>query len=284
MTDKATRTMESSKNAAGRRTRRQLLAGGTGALAAVLAAEAIARPAPALAADGGNVVLGQDNAASATTVIANSADDKTQAALQATGTGETIGISGLSDSGNGVYGQSGATSSGLLTVGHGVHGITDDPQGYAVVAEHAGNGTAILGIGGELGSGVAGTSGVGIGVSGSSGGHAGVAGANTGAGAGVSGSAFSGIGVLASGATALSVQGPAVFSRSGVLTVRRGRSSVAQTVIQLSAATLVLATVQDDVEGLWVRSAVPDPAGHKFTIHLNKAAPTGVKVAWFLVN
>jgi hypothetical protein len=284
MTDEATRTGETSRNAAGRRTRRQLLAGGTGALAAVLAAEAIARPTPALAADGDNVVLGQDNAASATTVIANSADDKTQAALQATGTGETIGISGLSDSGNGVYGQSGATPSGLLSAGHGVHGITDDPQGYGVVAEHYGNGTAIIGIGGELGSGVTGTSGVGVGVSGSSGGQAGVAGANTGAGPGVYGSAFSGIGVLASGATALSVQGPAVFSRSGVLTVHGGRSSAVQTVIQLSAATLVLATIQDDVEGVWVRSAVPDPAGHKFTIHLNKAAPTRVRVAWFLVN
>ena len=81
MTDQATTTGETSRTAAGRRTRRQLLAGGTGALAAVLAAEALARPAPALAADGDNVVLGQDNTASATTVIANSADDKTQAAV-----------------------------------------------------------------------------------------------------------------------------------------------------------------------------------------------------------
>jgi len=284
MTDQATTTGETSRNASWRRTRRQLLAGGTGAFAAVLVTEALVRPATALAADGDNVVLGQDNAASATTVIASSADDKTQAALQATGTGETTGLSGLSESGNGIYGQSGATASGLLPVGHGVHGITDDPQGYGVVAEHYGNGTAILGIGGELGSGVAGTSGAGVGVSGSSGGQAGVAGANTGAGPGVYGSAFSGIGVLASGATALSVQGPAVFSRSGVLPVHQGRSSAVQTVTQLSPASLVLATIQDDVEGVWVRSAVPDPAGDKFTIHLNKAAPTRVRVAWFLVN
>jgi hypothetical protein len=141
-----------------------------------------------------------------------------------------------------------------------------------------------LAVGGESGSGVIGTSGAGVGVSGSSGGQAGVLGQNTGPGAGVYGASFSGTGVYASGATALSVQGPAVFSRSGVLTVRRGRSSVSHTVIQLSAATLVLATIQNDLEGVWVRSAVPDPAGHKFTIHLNKAAPTPVKVAWFLVN
>jgi len=284
MTDQAATTRGTGRNASGRRTRRQLLAGGTGALAAVVATNALVRPAAALAADGDSVVRGQDNAASTTTVIANSADDKTQAALQATGTGETTGFSGLSDTGNGVYGQSGATPSGLLSAGHGVHGITNDPQGYGVVAEHYGDGTAILGIGGELGSGVAGTSGAGVGVSGSSGGRAGVAGANTGAGPGVYGSAFSGIGVLASGATALSVQGPAVFSRSGVLTVHRGRSSAVQAVIQLSAATLVLATIQDDIEGVWVRSAVPDPAGDKFTIHLNRAAPTSVRVAWFLVN
>src|SRR5215472_2037597 len=264
MTDRATTTGEAINNAAGRRTRRQLLAGGTGALAVALTAEALARPATALAADGDNVVLGQDNTESATTVIANSADDKTQAALQATGTGKTSGLSGLSDSGTGVYGQSGTTASGLLPVGHGVHGITDDPEGYGVVAEHYGDGTAIRGIGGELGSGVTGTSGVGVGIQGISGGQAGVLGTNSEFGPGVYGSAFSGIGVLASGATALSVQGPAVFSRSGVLTVRRGHSSAVKAAVELTRATLVLATIQDDLEGVWVRSAVPDPAGQKF--------------------
>jgi hypothetical protein len=281
MTDDTTTTGDTRRNAAGRRTRRQLLAGGTGAIAAVLAVEALTRPAPALAADGDNVVLGQDNTASATTVIANSADDQTQAAVQATGSGNTSGLSGLSTSGNGVYGQSGTTASGLLPLGHGVHGITDNPEGYGVVAEHAAGGTAVRAIGGEFG--VVGTANPGVGVEGM-GVAAGVIGTNTGGGPGVHGDAFSGIGVLASGATALSVQGPAVFSRSGVLTVHRGRSSVAQTGVQLSRATLVLATIQDDLEGVWVRSAVPDPAGQMFTIHLNKAAPTRVKVAWFLVN
>jgi hypothetical protein len=149
--------------------------------AAVLAAEAIARPAPALAADGGNVVLGQDNTESATTVIENSADNKSQAGLQGVGTGKTSGLSGISDEGRGVYGQSGTTASGLVPI-------------------------------------------------------------------------------------------------------RPGRSSAVHTVVQLSKATLVLATIQDDLDGVWVRSAVPDPAGQKFTVHLNKAAPTHVKVAWFLVN
>jgi hypothetical protein len=107
---------------------------------------------------------------------------------------------------------------------------------------------------------------------------------NDGSGPGVHGDAFNGVGVLAAGATALSVQGSPVFSRSGVLTVRAGRSSALQTVVPLSRASLVLATIQQDVDGVWVRSAVPDPAGSKFTVHLNKAAPTRVKVAWFVVN
>jgi len=45
-------TEQVSVGAPARRTRRQLLAAGTGALAAVLTAEALARPAPAQAADG----------------------------------------------------------------------------------------------------------------------------------------------------------------------------------------------------------------------------------------
>ena len=44
MTDQTTTTDPASRSAAARRTRRQLLVGGTGALAAVLTAEALARP------------------------------------------------------------------------------------------------------------------------------------------------------------------------------------------------------------------------------------------------
>ena len=44
MTDQTSTTDPPTGSPAGRRTRRQLLAGGTGALAAVLTAEALARP------------------------------------------------------------------------------------------------------------------------------------------------------------------------------------------------------------------------------------------------
>jgi hypothetical protein len=53
-----------------RRTRRRLLAGGTGALA-VLTADALARPAPAAAANGGAVLVGQNNDEMLPTLIAN---------------------------------------------------------------------------------------------------------------------------------------------------------------------------------------------------------------------
>lgn len=46
MTDQAGTTGQGSGREVARRSRRQLLAGGTGAVAAVLAAEALARPTP----------------------------------------------------------------------------------------------------------------------------------------------------------------------------------------------------------------------------------------------
>jgi hypothetical protein len=59
MTDQATTTGQTSRNSGSRRTRRQLLVGGTGALAAAVTAETVARPTPASAANGDSVILGQ---------------------------------------------------------------------------------------------------------------------------------------------------------------------------------------------------------------------------------
>jgi hypothetical protein len=68
------------------------------------------------------------------------------------------------------------------------------------------------------------------------------------------------------------------------LTVGAGKSSVTRTGVALSAASLVLATLQQDRAGVWVRSAVPNVAGSSFTVHLSKAVPASTKVAWFMVN
>ncbi len=95
------------------------------------------------------------------------------------------------------------------------------------------------------------------------------------------------MGVLAedtAGGTALQATGPAVFSRSGVLTVGAGTSAVTKTGVALTAASLVLASVQQDRAGVWVRSAVPNVVGSSFTIHLNKTVAASTTVAWFVVN
>jgi hypothetical protein len=119
---------------------------------------------------------------------------------------------------------------------------------------------------------------------------AGVSGQGGGSGGnGVSGQAASpaGIGVLAEipgGGTALQVAGPAAFSRSGLVTVAKGSSSATVTGVAPTAASLVLATLQQDRAGIWVRSAVPKVTASSFTVHLSKAVTASTKVAWFVVN
>jgi hypothetical protein len=86
------------------------------------------------------------------------------------------------------------------------------------------------------------------------------------------------------GGVALYASGPAFFSRSGVLTVSAGTSKVTRTGVPLTGASLVLATLQQDAAGVWIRSAVPNVAGNSFTVHLNKTAAASITVAWFVVN
>ena len=95
------------------------------------------------------------------------------------------------------------------------------------------------------------------------------------------------VGVLAenpAGGNALLVSGTAAFTRSGVLTVAAGTSSATQTGVALTSASLVLATMQQDRTGVYVRSAVPNAAGSSFTVHLSKAVSASMSVAWFVVN
>jgi hypothetical protein len=96
------------------------------------------------------------------------------------------------------------------------------------------------------------------------------------------------VGVLAqageTGALALQVQGPAVFSRSGVLTVAAGKSSATVTGVALTAASLVLVTLQQHAPGVYVLAAVPNVSASSFTVYLSKAVTAAAKVAWFVVN
>ena len=84
--------------------------------------------------------------------------------------------------------------------------------------------------------------------------------------------------------TALKVVGPAVFSRSGALTIPAGSSSGIVTGVPLTGSSLVLALVQQKRGRVSVRAAVPDVASSSFTVHLNAKPQVDVKVAWFVVN
>jgi hypothetical protein len=106
-------------------------------------------------------------------------------------------------------------------------------------------------------------------------------------GAGVHGTATdpTGIGVLADGPTALKVNGPAVFSRSGKVTIALGSSTAKVQPINLKSSSLVLATIQGNVAGVYVRGVtIVTGASGSFTVHLNKSAPSAITVGWFVVN
>jgi hypothetical protein len=241
-----------------RRSRRMLLAGAAGGLG-VLTAEVLARPAPASAGTDGDVVLGVTNTETAATGINNTTDGGI--ALYCTATRGGVAM----------YAQAGTTTSSIGS-GHGVHGVTDNIAGLGVFGENLGGGAAVGGLS-STSDGVGGTSSSGSGVHGVSS-----------TGIGVLAECPSGIGVRATGATGLSVLGPAVFSRSGTLVIAAGKTSATKTGVALTAASLVLATLQQDRAGVWVRSAVPNVTGSSFTVHLSKTVPASTKVAWFVVN
>lgn len=115
------------------RTRRALLAGGIGGLAAVVAS-AIGRPLPASAGTDGDVVLGASNTASAMTSIASSASI-TILRGQYTGMNENaIALAGIGGTGYGVYGESDSVRGvwGASTSGTGVVG--ECGSGFGVIA------------------------------------------------------------------------------------------------------------------------------------------------------
>jgi hypothetical protein len=97
-----------------------------------------------------------------------------------------------------------------------------------------------------------------------------------------------GIGVYATApspdSNALQVQGRAVFSASGKLTVPAGAAQVTHSPGGLKSGSLILATLQQNRPGVSVRAAVPNVAAGSFTIHFTQAVPADTTVAWFVVN
>ena len=169
------------------------------------------------------------------------------------GNGSVTGVAGVS-AGDGVVGTANGTGAGVHGVGHG---------GSAVRAEDKSSGITANGL---LATSSAGTA--------------------------VNASTNSGTAVTAEvqgpGGIALYVQGRAVYSNCGVATIAGapGATKLSVTVkgAALSANSIVLATLQANVSGVFVASAVPHVGAKTITINLNKAVAQNVKVGWFVCD
>ena len=109
-------------------------------------------------------------------------------------------------------------------------------------------------------------------------------------GTGVLGDSANGVGVVASSqnATALQVTGKAQFSRSGVATVAGTAAAPKNSVkvsLPITAKSMMTATLQKFVAGVYVVAAVPNVSGGFFTLYLNKAVTTSVgPIAWIVTE
>ena len=109
-------------------------------------------------------------------------------------------------------------------------------------------------------------------------------------GTGVLGDSAEGVGVLANSANgiALQVTGAAQFSRSGTATVA-GTSTAPKNSVRVSlpitGTSMMTATLQKFVAGVFVVAAVPNVSGGYFTIYLNKKVSTSVgPIAWIVTE
>jgi hypothetical protein len=161
----------------------------------------------------------------------------------------------------GVYGDGvGPGNDGVFGTGdaNGVHGETANGSASGVYGQNDGTG---FGVAGRANSGT-----------------------------GVLGDSANGVGVLASSAngTALQVTGTAQFSRSGTATVAGTSLAPANSVrvsLPITAKSMMTATLQRFVAGVYVVAAVPNVSGGYFTIYLNKAVKTKVgPIAWIVTE
>jgi hypothetical protein len=85
-------------------------------------------------------------------------------------------------------------------------------------------------------------------------------------------------------APATTVDRLALPRTSGLVTLKRAAASVSVAKVPVGAASLAIATLQRHRKGLYVVAAVPNASRNRITIHFNKRAPKGTKVAWMVVN
>ena len=227
------------------------------------------RANPTLAADGGNVILGQANDETATTTINNPTASFSALwgnASATTGTGVGVRGDAQSPNGAGVWGNS---PTGIGVHGTGAGGVLGESDaGFAV------RGSSTEGYGVFGGGGVGGVEGSGaqFGVLGSS------------AGIGVKGTSSSGTGVDATSITgpALSVHGKLKLSRSGRASVSAGHSSRVVAMAGVTTSSYIIATPQTNRPGVFVQAVVPGSG--KFTIYLNKVVSGTTRIGYVVVN
>ena len=88
-----------------------------------------------------------------------------------------------------------------------------------------------------------------------------------------------GVEAVAPRGLALHVVGAAGFSHSGKFTVPAGRT-YATKVAPVRAGTLMMAMLQSNESGVWIRAAVASASGGRFNVYFNKALTSSATVGW----
>lgn len=297
------------------RTRRALLAGGLGGLAALVAA-ALGRPLEARAVDGQTVKVGQTHTATSTTALTNAdngqtvflAQTKTGAAIEGIATTSGTGVSGTSVDAWGVYGHSihEAGVAGHSNEAIGVFGYTETGIGVGATSASAtkpassghsfGSGTGVQGSTGP-GPRPAASAKTGVyGVATLDASSYGVRGRST-AGRGVYGHATSGQGVRGysshgTGVYAITDHGYAIRSSgrfradqiSGTTTIAAGTSTKDVVVgVDVTSSSFVLLTPRGNLGGrsLWYTL---DTTNDRITVKVSSAVGADLKVGWLLMG
>jgi hypothetical protein len=240
------------------RGRRAVMLGAAAAgagVAATLAGGGLAEAAPDA---GAAVQLGKSNSAKATTQVITKGGDGLKGQTSATNHSGIVGFD---------------TSTG--TGGHGVYGNSVHGDGVLGISAHK---TGVVGQGSTVNqSGVAG-----VDVTPTTGGH-GVFGQSQ-HGDAVFATSPNGVALRGESAhgLALHVEGKAKFARSGTVSVPSGHKTAHVSVPGMTASNIVLATIQNPQDGIFLEGAAAGSGG--FTVTLSGSTESSVKVGWMVLD
>lgn len=241
-------------------TRRALLTAAAGA-AAALTADAFARVAPAQAGTGAMQYGTTNDAGTSETSLASSSSDTTLGLVNSGSGGNGIEVTAT----QGFTGMWAMNTPAYPGNSAGLWAINKDAEGGAGVVGSIEGGSGVFGYAGPTPDYYAMLT-------------------TTMPMTGVYGYAPAGTGVHArsDAGTALRVQGKAVFSRSGRVRIRAGRSTKTVSLAGVASGSLVFAVLHSKRSGVYVSSVVPGSGA--FTINLNKAPSKDTYVAYFVLN